>query len=152
MTTGPERFIRASVEAAWGCRLAYARLMTPVHPPAIDQFEPMGSPGDPWVYDWYSHVLFASQLFEAARALAGVVQNADLERALSDFREHWQRLSGLRNVLLHPTSTNVNLEHLWPFFDRLTYQAPGHDPEWVFTRDDLQQPVERLYAAIDMLR
>lgn len=152
MSRGRQHFLRAAVEAAWGCRLAYARLMTPVDPVAIQEFEPAGRPDQPWVYDWYAHVLFASQFFEAVRALVGVIDDAPLHAAFAEFAQHWERLTGLRNVLLHPASRDVDLNCLRPFGDRLEYRQQGCDPEWIFHRDELHKPVERLFSVVERYR
>ncbi len=126
--------------------------MTPVDPAAIREFQPAGRPDEPWVYDWYSHVLFASQLFEAVRAFVGIIDDAPLHAAFDDFAQHWEQLIGLRNVLLHPTSRDVDLNWLSPFGDRLEYRRPGCDPEWVFQRDELHEPVERLFNVVESYR
>jgi hypothetical protein len=152
MPSGRQRFIRAAVEGAWGCRLAYARLMTPVDPIAIREFGPAGRPDEPWVYDWYAHVLFASQFFEAVRALVIVIDDEVLSAAFAEFARHWQHLGGLRNVLLHPASRDVDLNLLRPFGDRLEYRQQGCDPEWTFHRYQLHAPVERLFSVVEQYR
>jgi hypothetical protein len=152
VSNGRERILRSAVEAAWGCRLSYARLKTPVDPESISEFDPHGNPNDPWVYDWYSHVLFASQLFEASRALVHIIDDAPLTAAFAEFAQHWEHLAGLRNVLLHPTSREVDLNCLSPFGDRLEYREPGRDPDWVFQLDQLHDPVERLFAVLQQYR
>lgn len=147
-----ERLMTAAVEAVWGCRLSYARLLTPIDPPAIQEFDPAGGSDQAWVYDWYSHVLFASQLFEAVRALIPIIAEPALRIGLAEYSAHWEQLRGVRNVLLHPISRDVNVGWLWPFADRLEYREPGADPRWVLDREGLHDPVERLYAVIEQYR
>lgn len=146
---GRERFLRAASEAIWGCRLSYSRIKTPVDPPAMSEFNPVGPPNVPWVHDWYAHVLFASRLLEAGQALLDTSPDDRLKEAIEVFKRHWDRLRPLRNGLQHPTSRGVNWKALWPMYDRLTYQRPGRDPEWDFSVDDLHEPVEKLYAAVE---
>jgi hypothetical protein len=97
-------------------------------------------------------VLFASQLIEAVRTLADVVDDPPLRASFADFARHWAQLTGLRNVLLHPTSRDVNLSWLCALGDRLEYRQPGWDPEWVFRLDELHEPVEQLFAVVERYR
>jgi hypothetical protein len=142
----------AAVAATWGCRLSYARLVTPVDPPAIQQFDPAGGADQAWAFDWYSHVLFASQLFEAVRALVPIIGDAALEDALAEYSAHWAQLRGVRNVLLHPIGRDVNVGWLCAFGDRVEYREPGCDARWVLDREDLHTPVERLFAVVQQYR
>lgn len=144
-----EKLRTAAVEGVWACRLAYARIATPRDPEAIARWEPAGSSSAVWKYDWYAHVLFAQRLFDAAKLATQGVSDEPLDRAVTSFAEHWETLRGLRNVLQHPLSRDVDLDAVWVFPDRIRYQEPGRDPLWEHYLDDLHSPVERLFEAID---
>jgi hypothetical protein len=136
-------------EAVWACRLCFARISTPVKPPGIQRWLPHG--GDqPWVYDWYWHVISAQRLNEAAKALQRAKPDERLRDAIDAFDAHWGRLRPLRNVVEHPPSRDFNLDDLW-VSTTMRLQKYGADPEWEFTIDQLHDPVEALYTVIEQV-
>lgn len=143
-------FEEAAVEALWMSRLAESRLLSPADPAALDRYAPVGSPGSPWKYDYYSHVLASQRLLNSAEAIAEIIgADESLKLAVETFRTHWQHLRGLRNVLQHPRNTTIRWDRdVWAFPDRIEYRLPGCDPIWVFTIEELHAPVERLWAAV----
>lgn len=142
-------FEEAAVEAIWMCRLAESRLLSPANPPALDRYSHVGPPGPPWKYDYYSHVLAAQRLFHSAEAIADILGTQALTSALQTFRDHWNQLRGLRNILQHPKNTSIRWHRdVWVFPDRLEYRLPGCHPIWVLTIEDLHAPVERLWGAV----
>lgn len=145
-----DEFEEAAVEALWMSRLAESRLLSPADPPALGRYAPVGSPGLPWKYDYYSHVFASQRLLHSAEAIAELVgADAALELAVQEFRTHWEHLRELRNVLQHPKNTSIRWERdVWAFPDRIEYRLPKSDPMWVFTIEALHAPVERLWAAV----
>lgn len=142
-----DEFEDAAIEALWMCRLAESRLRDPSDPPALDRYQPVGIDGHPWKYDYYSHVLASQRLMNAVEALNEVLGDESLSAARRTFQEHWNDLRSLRNVLQHPKNTGVLWQHVSAYHDRIAYQLPGCDPQWVFTLTELHDPVESLWSA-----
>jgi hypothetical protein len=144
-----ERSRKAAYEGLWGCRLSYARIVTPVEPPAIKRFLGHEGKNGPWVYDWYSHIIFSDRLREAACGLNRAKPVDEVAAAIAVFAAHWSHFKPLRDVLHHPASKKFNVESLWVGNDSIWYQDEGRPREWDFTVDELHDPVERLYAVIE---
>lgn len=131
------------------CRLAESRLLSPEDPPALDRYSHVGPPGLSWKYDYYSHVLASKRLFHSAEAIAEILDADALAAGVGTFRTHWNRLRGLRNVLQHPKNTSIRwARDVAAFPDRIEYRKSKCDPIWVFTIEELQDPVERLWTAV----
>ena len=142
-----DRYRYAAYEGVWGCRLSYARIVEPVESPAMRRFIDR-VPAGPWIYDWYSHIMFSERLLEAASALDRAQPTDSLGTAVYEFPAHWAHVKPLRDVLHHPATIPLKLTSLQVGGDRITYQHEGSEPEWEFTIDELHGPVEDLYAVI----
>lgn len=142
-----DRYRYAAYEGVWGCRLSYARIVEPVESPAMRRFNDR-VPAGPWIYDWYSHIMFSERLLEAASALDRAQPTDSLGTAIDEFPAHWAHFKPLRDVLHHPATIPLKLTSLRVGGDRITYQHEGSEPEWEFTIDELHGPVEDLYAVI----
>lgn len=145
-----DEFEEAADEALWMSRLAESRLLSPADPPELDRYPHVGSPGLPWKYDYYSHVLASQRLLHSAEAIAEIIgADVSLGSAVATFRTHWEHLRGLRNVLQHPKNTSIRWDRdVYAFPDRIEYRLPGRDPIWVFTIEELHAPVEDLWTAV----
>lgn len=86
----------------------------------------------------------------AAGALNETMRDECLATAHQAFKEHWNDLRGLRNVLQHPKNTDTLWTHVSAYHDRIAYQHPGCDPQWVFTITELHGPVEFLWSAVHL--
>lgn len=142
------RLREAAYEAVWGCRLAAARIGFPAYVPGMEKYLGDDKRAHVWTHDWYAHVLFARRLLDAAQNLDECADVPLLTNAVAEFDRHWATLQGLRNVLQHPLNRSIDPSWLWVFPDRIEYRKPGCEMSWLFTIDELHDPVEALYGPI----
>src|SRR5512132_1286880 len=111
MVAAVDRYRYAAYEGVWGCRLSYARIVEPVESPAMRRFIDR-VPAGPWIYDWYSHIMFSERLLEAASALDRAQPTDSLGTAVDEFPAHWAHFKPLRDVLHHPATIPLKLTSL----------------------------------------
>jgi hypothetical protein len=125
-------------------------LVSPGDPDSISRYGRVPNlPRGPWKYDYFSHILAQQRLLLAAEAVNEPLNDPTLGKAIQDFKDHWDELRPLRDVMQHPKSRVIPWQHVTGFYDRIEYRHPvSKEVIWSYTIDELHQPVESLYSAV----